>query len=649
MVFQDSYSSLNPRMPVQDSVAFGPFVHGRKKPDARRVARDMLIKVGLNPDLFGPRYPHELSGGQKQRVNIARALAIEPRMVILDEAVSALDKSVEAQVLNLLRVLKQQFNLTYLFISHDLNVVRYVSDRVLVMYLGRVVELGPSEDIFTRPLHPYTRALLGSRPSMDPARPHRGTADHRRSAKPDRSAERLPLSHALPVRRGGMRGKIAGAWRVAGAQSHVAACHMLDAGSGHSRAAAMSATPPPLAGGGWRGRGQRQPTAAPNPLPQGEGETLNTPRLRHDPRRATGRSVTTSPSASSPAKSTVHAVNGVSFTVRPGEVLCILGESGSGKSVTLRAMMRLLPPRRTRIEGAIRIDGQDVLALNKRALRDLRGGLVSMIFQEPMTALDPVYTIGTQIAETVMRHKGGSRAEARARALELLELVKIPEAERRLDNYPHELSGGLRQRAMIAMALSCGPRLLLADEPTTALDATVQIQVLILLRKLQRELGMGTIFVTHDLGVASEIADRIAVMYAGRIVEEGPVADVLRCAHASVYTGPAGVDGARPAPRPRHRGDPRQPARSAPPALRLRLRAALRPGDRGLPHHPARGTLSVARAHGALPACWRCRAAAARGVIMKGRPTMPMELSDEALDFLLARAGLSPTRSSGPN
>src|SRR6201996_8316962 len=227
-------------------------------------------------------------------------------------------------------------------------------------------------------------------------------------------------------------------------------------------------------------------------------------------------------------EATVHAVNGVSFNVRPGEVLCILGESGSGKSVTLRAMMRLLPARRTRIEGAIRIDGQDVLALDKRGLRELRGGLVSMIFQEPMTALDPVYTIGAQIAETVRRHKGGSRAAARARALELLELVKIPEAARRLDNYPNELSGGLRQRAMIAMALSCGPRLLLADEPTTALDATVQIQVLILLRRLQKELGMATIFVTHDLGVASEIADRIAVMYAGRIVEEGPVADVLR-------------------------------------------------------------------------------------------------------------------------
>ena len=154
MVFQDSYSSLNPRMPIQDSVAFGPFVQGKNQTDAREIARDILVKVGLNPSLFGPRYPHELSGGQKQRVNIARALAINPRMVILDEAVSALDKSIEAQVLNLLRQLKRSFNLTYVFISHDLNVVQYISDRVLVMYLGHVVELGPVEEIFSRPLHP---------------------------------------------------------------------------------------------------------------------------------------------------------------------------------------------------------------------------------------------------------------------------------------------------------------------------------------------------------------------------------------------------------------------------------------------------------------------------------------------------------------
>lgn len=223
----------------------------------------------------------------------------------------------------------------------------------------------------------------------------------------------------------------------------------------------------------------------------------------------------------------IHALNGVSLSLAAGEILCIIGESGSGKSVTLRALMRLLPEKRTRMTGAVEVDGQDVLALSPRAMRDMRGALVSMIFQEPMTALDPVYTIGVQISETIRRHMGGTEQAARARALELLELVGVPSAARRLDAHLHELSGGLRQRAMIALALCCGPKILLADEPTTALDATVQIQVLLLLRRLRAEFGMAIMFVTHDIGVATEIADRVAVMYAGRIIEEGGVADVL--------------------------------------------------------------------------------------------------------------------------
>ncbi|PZR14195.1 MAG: dipeptide ABC transporter ATP-binding protein DppD [Azospirillum brasilense] len=227
-------------------------------------------------------------------------------------------------------------------------------------------------------------------------------------------------------------------------------------------------------------------------------------------------------------ESTVRAVNGVSFAMAPGEVLCMLGESGSGKSVTMRALMRLLPPKRAVIDGKVRIAGQDVLAMGDGDLRRFRGGTVSMIFQEPMTAFDPVARVGDQIAEVVALHKGVSHRQGLARALELFDLVKIPSAQRRLDAYPFELSGGLRQRAMIAMALSCEPKLLLADEPTTALDATVQIQVLILLRRLQQEMGMSVIFVTHDLGVAAEIADRVAVMYAGRVVETGPVREVLR-------------------------------------------------------------------------------------------------------------------------
>jgi peptide/nickel transport system ATP-binding protein len=236
MVFQDSYASLNPRMPIRDSVAFGPFVQGKPKAEARDIAADMLRKVGMDPDLFGPRYPHELSGGQKQRVNIARALATGPRMVILDEPVSALDKSVEAQVLNLLRALKRQFNLTYVFISHDLGVVRYISDRVLVMYLGRVVELGPVDAIFEQPQHPYTRALLASRPSMDPARrieeppitgdppnpidPPSGCRFHTRCPHAEAVCEKLEPVLAVP----------------AGSDTRIAACHMLDRRSGHSRA-----------------------------------------------------------------------------------------------------------------------------------------------------------------------------------------------------------------------------------------------------------------------------------------------------------------------------------------------------------------------------------------------------------------------------
>ena len=220
---------------------------------------------------------------------------------------------------------------------------------------------------------------------------------------------------------------------------------------------------------------------------------------------------------------TVHAVNGVSFDLARGETLGILGESGSGKSVTLRSILRLHPEHRTRWSGSIKLQGDEVLEMEPRALSDLRGQRVSMIFQEPATAFDPVFTIGQQIAETVRRHTGKSEAEAMKRAKDLLEMVRIPSPAQRLKAYPHEMSGGMRQRAMIALALSCNPTLLLADEPTTALDATVQIQVLLLIRELQREFNLGVIFVTHDIGVAVEVSDRIGVMYAGKLVEMAPV------------------------------------------------------------------------------------------------------------------------------
>jgi len=231
-------------------------------------------------------------------------------------------------------------------------------------------------------------------------------------------------------------------------------------------------------------------------------------------------------------EATVHAVTGVRFALEAGRVLGILGESGSGKSVTLRALLGLLQPHRSRVEGRVKVAGHEITCLGEAELREVRGTKIAMIFQEPMVALDPVFTIGEQIAETIVRHEGVSWADAYRRALELLEMVQIPSAARRLKSYPHEMSGGMRQRAMIALALSCRPTVLLADEPTTALDVTVQIQIIVLLRQLQQELGMAVVFVTHEVGVAVEVADRLAVMYAGRFVETGPTATVIeRPAH----------------------------------------------------------------------------------------------------------------------
>lgn len=243
MVFQDSYASLNPRLAVQDSIAFGPMAHGVDPEKARAKARELLALVNLDPDQFERRYPHELSGGQRQRVNFARALALEPRLVILDEAVSALDKSIEAQVLNLLMDLKKNLQLTYLFISHDLSVVQYVSDHVLVMYLGKVVELGPVDGVYRRPRHPYTQALLASRPSMDPdvhiersplvgdppnpINPPSGCRFRTRCAYAESVCERVePLLTTQDT-----------------APDHSAACHMVIPGSGHSRAAPANFAP----------------------------------------------------------------------------------------------------------------------------------------------------------------------------------------------------------------------------------------------------------------------------------------------------------------------------------------------------------------------------------------------------------------------
>ncbi|MGJ4950565.1 ABC transporter ATP-binding protein [Bradyrhizobium sp. HKCCYLS20291] len=223
-----------------------------------------------------------------------------------------------------------------------------------------------------------------------------------------------------------------------------------------------------------------------------------------------------------------RAVDGVSFHVNPGETLAIVGESGCGKSVTSMSMMRLIPEPPGKIAGSIKLEGRDILSLSDREMRALRGNDISMIFQEPMTSLNPVLTVGRQIGETLRLHQGLDRDAAEKRAVEMLSLVGIPEPIRRVREYPHQLSGGMRQRVMIAMALACNPKLLIADEPTTALDVTIQAQILKLMLELKQRVGAAIILITHDLGVVAEVAERVMVMYAGRKVEEAPVRELFR-------------------------------------------------------------------------------------------------------------------------
>ena len=223
-----------------------------------------------------------------------------------------------------------------------------------------------------------------------------------------------------------------------------------------------------------------------------------------------------------------RSVDGLSFSVEAGETIAIVGESGCGKSVTANSILRLVPEPPGRIAGAVRFEGRNLLDLPDREMRKIRGNAISMIFQEPMTSLNPVLTVGRQLGETVRLHQGLDREAAEARSVEMLRLVGIPEPVRRVRNYPHQLSGGMRQRVMIAMALACSPKLLIADEPTTALDVTIQAQILDLMRDLKTRVGAAIVLITHDLGVVAEVASRVVVMYAGRKVEEAPVAELFR-------------------------------------------------------------------------------------------------------------------------
>ncbi|HZU92249.1 MAG TPA: ABC transporter ATP-binding protein [Microbacterium sp.] len=418
MVFQEPSSALNPVFPVGWQLAEGLRAHGGvSRKAARAVAIDMLRRVGIpEPERRVDDYPHQFSGGQKQRIVIAMALALRPKVIIADEPTTALDVTVQAEILELLRSLRDEEGTAIVLITHNMGVVADLSDRVAVMLNGELVETAPVAELFAAPQHEYTQRLLAAVPRLQ-------VADRQ---APQTDAAPLVVAKDLVIEYPGRFGR-----------------------------------------GGFR------------------------------------------------------AVNGVSFTLSPGEVVGLVGESGSGKSTIGRAIAGLTPVS----DGSLEVLGMEMLGVRERHFRPLRKDL-GFVFQDPATSFNPLLTIAQNVAEPLIVHgMAKDPSDARPRVDELLEAVQLPGAFG--DRYPHELSGGQRQRASLARALALDPKLLIADEPTSALDVSVQARVLELFGEVQERFGFATLFITHDLAVVDMLAHKVVVLHRGEIAEYGRTADVL--------------------------------------------------------------------------------------------------------------------------
>jgi peptide/nickel transport system ATP-binding protein len=499
-VFQDPFTSLNPSLIVGDQIA-EPLIYHRKfaKPRAQARARELLSEMGLDHvDRMANAYPHQLSGGMRQRALIAMAIACEPSLLILDEPTTALDVTVESQILDLLEELRTRRDMSMLFISHNLAVVRRLCDTVDVLYAGEIVETGSSEGLFSRPRHPYTKGLLASVPQLNPAMRRQRLAS---------IAGNLPRATEF----------------IAGCR-FAPRCIFSEHRCQQERQELTPAPPAVPSQRCWKARRlSDEEWPIPGQFASARESVADAPYLkvveltkifqhRSRPTFSLGRFDSRHESSSPPA------VDRVTLDIAEGEILGLVGESGSGKSTLGRLMLRLIGPT----SGKILIQGRDISQARERQIKPLRRDM-QIVFQNPDSSLNPRMTVGAALIRSAsLLHSGVNPIQ---RVEDLLEMVRLPQSYAK--RYPHQLSGGEKQRVGIARALAGNPRFVVCDEPVSSLDVSVQAAIINLLADLRLKLNLSMLFISHDLSVVAHLSDRIAVMRRGKICEIGPAHQIL--------------------------------------------------------------------------------------------------------------------------